>query len=182
MFALYCGHESLAREIADRRGADYDEFEAAAFGDLRSIHRHLSQPTYIVDARSPDGFTALGLASFFGQEPVAEALLERGADPCVISANSLAVAPLHSALAGGHVKLGMKLIDASANPNIAAGSGWTPLHYAAQIGDCELVEMLLDKGARHDAKNAEGQTPDVIAQDKGNSFLAEIIRSGRRRR
>jgi ankyrin repeat protein len=54
-------------------------------------------------AWSPDGFTALHYAAFFGQEDTAKILVERGADLRVVSTNpEIRVAPLQSAAAGGH--------------------------------------------------------------------------------
>ena len=107
---------------------------------------------------SPDGFTALHLAAFFGRETVAATLLEHGADVNAVARNPLRVQPLHSAAAAGHTPVARLLLEYGADPNARQEGGFVPLHAAAQAGNDELYELLLASGADQDAATDDGRT------------------------
>ncbi|MFC3918361.1 ankyrin repeat domain-containing protein [Deinococcus metalli] len=79
-----------------------------------------------MNAVSPDGFTPLGLASFFGRAEAAQVLLEAGADVHAVSRNPMQVQPLHSAVAGNHEALARVLVAAGADVNAEQADGFTP--------------------------------------------------------
>lgn len=92
LFATYYGKHDLARLLVEemrRVGAPLTVFEAAATGELADLRRHLDGRPDLLNAPSPDGFTPLGLAAFFGREEVAAELLARGADVNRPSANAV---------------------------------------------------------------------------------------------
>jgi uncharacterized protein len=102
LHALYNGKGDLVEPILDAN-PPLDVFDAAAVGRTRGLEELLDGEPDLVRAWSPDGFTALHLAAFFGQEDAARILLERGADPRVVSTHrEIKVAPVQSAGAGGH--------------------------------------------------------------------------------
>ena len=73
-----------------------DVFDAAAVGRTRGLEELLAADDGLAKGWSPDGFTPLHLAAFFGQEDAARLLLEHGADANVVARHeSLKVAPLH---------------------------------------------------------------------------------------
>src|SRR5690348_10533781 len=78
LYALYHHQSDLARELADRTEA-LDLAEAAALDDVdRAVQ--LLDAGEAVDGRTPDGFTPLHLAAYFGAPRTAALLLARGAD------------------------------------------------------------------------------------------------------
>lgn len=172
LMALYFGRPEVALAIAGTR--DLDIFEAAALGDVGALNRIAEIDPEAIGFASPDGFTALGYAAYFGHAGTARALLELGADPNRKSQNGLAVAPLHSALSGNHREIADMLIDLGADVNLASGEGWTPLHYVAHNGDAEIAETLIAKGAKVQ-KNSEGKTPADIATESGFPELARRL-------
>ncbi|HVL40295.1 MAG TPA: ankyrin repeat domain-containing protein [Fimbriimonadaceae bacterium] len=172
--AVYYGHPDLARLIAGVRGP-LSISEAAALGDLQALETALEYEH--VETISPDGFTPLGLAAYFGHLEAVRFLLSRGARPGAHSQNPLNVTPLHSALAGGHVDLARLLLDAGSDPRAAGGEGWTPLHYAADLGDAELAGWLLERGADPEARNSAGQSPLDIAVESGHEHVADLMRA-----
>ena len=112
------------------------------------LRAELARDPELAVAFAPDGFTALGLASFFGHREAAELLLAAGARVNDQSRNAMRVAPLHSALAGGHAEIVELLLDAGADVNAVQADGYTPLHEAAQHGDQPLAERLVAAGSR----------------------------------
>ena len=100
--ALYNGKSDLVDPILDAN-PPLDVFDSAAVGRTRGLEELLDAEPGLARSWSPDGFTPLHLAAFFGQEDAAGLLLDRGADPRVVSRHrEIQVAPVQSAGAGGH--------------------------------------------------------------------------------
>ena len=110
-----------------------------------------------VDARQPDGATALHWAMHRESVEIADLLIGAGAD--VDAANDLGVTPLLMASARGHGELVERLLAAGADPNGALDSGETALLAAARAGGLEAVSALLDAGAPVNAtESTRGQS------------------------
>lgn len=83
------------------------------------------------------------------------------------------------AAATGHLEVARALLDAGANPNLAAQGEVTPLMLAAEGGAPQLVAALLDHGARADAADAHAQTALMYAA-RGNraDAISVLLRHG----
>lgn len=159
MRALYDGDDARARELL-RPDGELSVFEAAAFGRLERLGELLDDDPSRTSAFSEDGFTALHLAIFGGQEGAVRLLLERGADPNVLSRADIAkVPPLGTAAFAGSTPIARVLLDSGADPNVRGEGGFTPLHAAAQNNDEELARLLLDRGADPAAMTDDGRRP-----------------------
>jgi uncharacterized protein len=155
---------------------DLDIFEGAALGRIDRVRAALDDDPAAVRAFSPDGFTALHLAAFFGKPEIARALLDAGASPDVYTTNDFANQPLHAAAAGRHLEVCRALLAAGANVNATQHGGYTPLHEAAQHGDVELVELFLSAGADPTIAVADGGTPTDLAETAGHVDVARRLR------
>lgn len=129
-------------------GPELDLYEAAAAGDTARLRELLDADPSQVNRYAPDGFYALGLASFFGHIEAALMLLERGGDVGQAAANSLKVMPLHAAVAGRHLAIAQALIAHGADVNATQQDGFTPLAGARQNGQQEMIDLLIAHGAR----------------------------------
>src|SRR5262245_57924434 len=159
MQALYQGDEARARELLPPDG-ELSVFEAAAFGRVERLGEILDEYPDQATAFSADGFTALHLAIFGGQDEAVRLLLERGADPNVVSTSEIAkVPPLGTAAFAGSTPLARLLLDAGADPNVRGEGGFTALHSAAQNTDEELARLLLERGADPEATADDGRRP-----------------------
>ncbi|PTA68385.1 ankyrin repeat domain-containing protein [Deinococcus arcticus] len=174
LFATYYGRHDMARVLIEE-GAPLNLFEAAAVGEEEVVRAALDADPSQVQAVSPDGFSPLGLAAFFGRAGVAEELLSRGADVNAPSQNAMRVRPLHSAVAGRHAALARALVMAGADVNAAQQGDFTPLMAAAQNGDAELVAFLRGCGADPGAVTAAGQRAADFAREEGHTKLAEAL-------
>jgi uncharacterized protein len=165
------------------RGVELDVFEAAAAGDAERVRTLLAADPSLRDARAPDGWTPLHLASHFRHVRVIDLLLAHGADVNAVSRNADANAPLHAAAAGGaDAALMRRLVDAGARVDHRQSGGFTALHEAAALGNAEVVRLLLDSGAEVDARNNEGRTPGELARDAGHAALADSLDDAAHRR
>jgi ankyrin repeat protein len=143
--ALYRGDRTAAEEAA--KGAELDLHEAAALGDANKARELLAGDPALATARSPDGFTPLHYAAFFGTAETAAVLLEHGADPAAVAQNEMLVQPLHSAAAVNANETARLLLDAGADPNAVQQGGFRPIDAAVQNGNGELRELLVARGA-----------------------------------
>jgi ankyrin repeat protein len=166
--ALYQGR----REEAERLAGELDVLEAAALGRLDVLRTHLETDPDALSARTPDGFTPLHLAAFFGGGPAVRLLLAAGAPADADADNRLGVHPLHSATAAGDHGAVRALLDAGADPNARQAGGYTPVLQAAHADDPELTRMLLDHGADRTLAADDGRDPAAMAGDRTKALLA----------
>jgi ankyrin repeat protein len=146
LVALYSGEPDIAELLAEA-GAPLDVFAAAALGRVERLSALLAADPALAHAVAADGFSPLGLASFFGQAEAAHRLLEAGADPNRVSQNAMRVAPLHSAVAAQQLAISEDLLRHGADVNATQADDFTPLHEAAQNGQLAMIELLLAHGA-----------------------------------
>jgi uncharacterized protein len=152
-----------------------DVFEAAALNEVARLRTILEADESVVAARSPDGFTPLHLAAFFGGMEAATLLLARGAEVDAVGTGWMTGTALHSAATGGHVAICRALLDAGADPNARQSGGFTALHAAAANGNVSLVRALLSHGADLGARTDDGRTAATIAREHGDTdTLAEL--------
>jgi ankyrin repeat protein len=177
LLAHYYGKADVAAALLSR-GPALDVFEAAAAGDAKRVAALVDGDPSLADAVAPDGFSPLGLASFFKRRDVVKALLERGAKPSAPSRDQR-FTPLHSAVAtdaaAADAEIVRLLLEAGADPNAKTREGGTPLHTAAFTGGLDIAELLLAYGADPNATDAKSLTPLDIAGDRRNVEIAALL-------
>jgi ankyrin repeat protein len=172
LYALYNGKAELVAPLLDAN-PPLDVFDAAAVGRTRGLEELLDAEPTLAAAWSSDGFTALHLAAFFGQEEAAKILVERGAEVNLVARHAtIQVTPLHSAAAGSHAAIVKLLLEHGADPNATQDGGLTPLHSAAQNDDRESAEALLEAGADPSLANDDGKTPADLAGEDTRDLVA----------
>lgn len=173
--AAYHGHSELANTLVDR-GAPVDIFVAAIVGRTEALRRMLESDRSLVRAWSPDGWTPLHLAAFFGHTEAVRLLLDAGADVAAVSRNDQANTPLHASLPGRHYEIIEALLATGADVNASQAHSFTPLHEAALIGDPAMARMLLERGSDWTVTTDQGQTALQLAEREGHEEVAEFLR------
>lgn len=180
MLAQYYGRAEMV-QLLKEHNAQIDLYDASAIGDAERAAGWLAMQPELANTFSPDGFTPLGLAAFFGHLEIANVLLMYHADPNTASNNPAHVAPLHSAVAGNHFDVAAKLVEAGADVNAVQADGFTPLMGAAQNGSLPMVELLLAHGAdgnarvdKHAAQFADMTALDFAKQANAQDVVARL--------
>jgi ankyrin repeat protein len=172
LYALYQGQRPLAEALAAQ--LDLDLPEAAALDDLDRV-TELLDGGGPVDGRTPDGFTPLHLAAYFGAPRVAALLLARGADVAAVADNPMRIQALHAAAASRRPDIATALLAAGADADATQQGGYTPLMAAAGNGDRALAHALLAAGADPARTNDSGASPADIAREHGHAALADEL-------
>ena len=177
LLAHYYGKADVAAALLARAPA-LDIFEAATAGDAERVAALVDADGSLADAVARDGYSPLGLASFFKRRDVVKALLERGAKPSTPSRDQ-GFTPLHSAVATdageATAEIVRLLLQAGADPNVKSREGGTPLHSAAFTGDLEIAELLLAYGADPNATDPKGLAALDIARDRRSVEVAALL-------
>jgi len=179
LVAVYHGHRGMI-DLLLLWKSGLDLFEASAVGRVERVMELVQEDPARVNGVSPDGFSPLGLASFFGHPKVVAYLIEQGADVNAASKNPMRVCPLHSALAHRQPEVSFAiaemLVGRGADVNAMQAGGWTPLHQAAMHGQVNLATLLLDQGADVNAKAENGKTALELAMAGKHKGMIALLR------
>ena len=146
MYAIYHRND-IAKSLIASFKKEISIYEAVCMGNMEVTKKELESNPVLLNAFSPDGFTLLGFACFFGQLPMALYLIEWGAIVNQASANAFNVFPIHSACAIANLGLVELLIWHGADVNVRQKGGFTPLHSAVMNKASAIELLLLENGA-----------------------------------
>ena len=119
--------------------------------------------------------TQLGGAAKSGDLREVEALISKGAD--VNERGAHGVSPLYEAIFyHAPLVIVQTLIDKGADVNRGFPDGTRPIHAAVDNNDADVVKLLLERGANITVVNGDGKTPLKMAEEKGYSTIARMIR------
>ncbi len=159
---------SVAAEQPDLRLID-----AVRDGDRRVVRALLEEPVD-VNARQPDGATALHWAAYLDDLDTAQLLIAAGA--VADASNELGATPLYLACENGSAALVRMLLAAGATAEAVLPSGETALMTASRTGSIGAVEALLAHGADVQAREStEGQTALMWAVSQRHPKVVEAL-------
>lgn len=139
--------------------ADLRLVDAAKSGHKEAV-RSLLKDGIDVNARQPDGATALSWAAYQDDPEIADLLIAAGAN--ANAANDYSATPLMLACANGSAAMVDKLLRAGANPNTTTWIGETALMRCSHTGSIEAVKSLLARGADVNAKSIAQENTALI--------------------
>lgn len=175
--ARYHGEDDIVDALLAAE-PELDVFEAAAVGRVERVQELVDGDPALASAFSPDGFTPLHLAAFFGHPDIARLLVERGADTNAVARNPMQVMPLHSAAAARQLEIAELLVDHGADLNASQERGFTPLHEAALNGDVALARLLLERGADREPAAEDGRRAADFAAAGGHEGVLALLGNG----
>jgi len=174
--AVYHGKQDVVAALL-ASGVSLDIFEAAATGQTTQLQKLIEQDTSLVNSYSPDGFTPLGLAVFFGHAETVDTLLAAGAEVNAAYRETMKLTPLASAMAVGRNDIARTLIAHGADVNAKAANDLRPLHTAAARGNLESVTLLLEHGADISATSSDGKTALAYAEERNHPEMVEFLKN-----
>lgn len=157
------------------RGPNLTLHEACATGVQARAEKVLQEVPRMIDSHSPDGFTPLALACFFGHLELAKWLVDRGANLNLPAKNQMMVAPIHAAVGGRHLEIVRALVEAGADVNARQHGGYTALHAAAQDGNEAMTTFLLEHGADRNARADNNQSALDFALLRGHAGVVALL-------
>lgn len=175
-----------------------DELVSAAHGDRARVEDILRQHPQWVNARARWGETPIQAAAQMGDKAITEHLLNLGAPLDICTAAMLGMADtvkvyiiddpklVHATGAHGipllyftvpheEVAIASWLLVRGARINDGDGA-MTALHAAALFNKPAMAAWLLSLRARRDVKDFDGKTPLQVADEKGHSETAAVLR------
>jgi ankyrin repeat protein len=169
---------SAAQKDASRAPSrDFRLVTAAQERDASRV-RTLLQEGADVNARRPDGATALMWAAHWADVEMARQLLRAGANPN--AADEQGVSPLALACETGDEAVVAVLLGGGAKPDQPQVNGVTPLMMAARTGNLKVAQMLIENGADASrAITATGQTALMWATaERHVPMMRQLIAAG----
>jgi len=151
LLALYYRRTDCVHRLLDA-GANVDFHLACALNRPDDVAKFLDSDPALISSLTPDGWTALHLAAFFGCEDTARLLLSRGASPTLRSTNQMANLPIHSAAASRQANIVEALLAAGSPVDDKQQGGYTPMDSAVQNKDQATIDTLVRYGAAPPAK------------------------------
>jgi len=177
-WAAYMKDPAIIEALRARRGTP-DLYEACIVGDEAAVAAEIVRDPASINVPAPDGFTALGLAVFFGHPALAARLIDAGADVNARATNRQHVGPIHAALAREDLATLERLLVHGADPNLPQEQGIRPLHEAARQGSFTAAALLLLFGADPALTSEDGQRPADLARSEGHAAWARRIEAAR---
>lgn len=109
--------------------------EAGLVNDLRRKEGRKGSVEAKLNARAPDGLTALHYAAVGGRTQIVKFLVEEAKIDIDIKDLKAGQTPLHHAINEEHFQTAVYLLEQGASPNAPTKKCRTPLHYAAEFGN-----------------------------------------------
>lgn len=150
-----------------------DLVEAAQQNDAATVAAALESGSD-VNARSPDGTTALHWAVHHDNLALVRRLVAAGADPN--AANDFGATPLTEAALLGNGAVVDSLVEAGADVDAPGKDGQTPLMIVARTGSVDAADVLIRHGADVDAREEwRGQTALIWAAAQSQPKMVELL-------
>jgi ankyrin repeat protein len=176
-----------------------DQFVSNAHGNLAIVKKLLEKYPSMINASASWTETAVQAAAQTGQVEIVNYLVDHGADYDICTAAMLGnldclddflkedpnlvrargahgIPILYFPIIHAHTEVAEYLLRYGADPNAASPGGITPLHAAIIFNQPKMALWLLDHGVIPNPKY-DGKTPLVIALEKKQTELVEILRS-----
>jgi ankyrin repeat protein len=142
--------------------------------DVQALEKMLdAQTADQIDARAPDGKTALMAAAAGGAPKLLARLIAAGADPA--TANFKGAPAIIYAAWKGNPQVVQVLIEQRVSLEHAASNGWTAMTMASAKGNVDAIRVLIKAKALIDPPDVYGWTPLMRAANLGRLNVVKVL-------
>jgi len=166
-----------AIDVAKSTKTHYTLNESIAIGSISEVKSAIEADEELITAFLDDGFTPIGLATFFDQQEVARYLFDMGADPSICADNPMKVNAMHAAAAIGNRDLMELYVSNGYDANIPQMNNITPVQSAAYRGDLEMVKLLVRHGADPKIASVDGIDALGYAKEGGHEEILYYLKN-----
>ena len=149
-------------------------FDIARKGSLKEIKNIFKNNPKSIDSKSKEGYSPLTLACYYGNNEVAEFLINKVSN---INAKSSYGTPLMAAVVKNNEKLVDLLLKKNVELNATDTNGTTALHYAVIFGYTNIVILLTNSKCNTNLKDNRGKTANDYAKITGNKQIIQLLKN-----
>jgi len=150
-----------------------DIFDVARKGTVDEMKNLLKENPTAINSVNKEGYSLLMLATYRGNNGVAEFLIKNCAD---VNGVSNYGSPLMAAVVKGNTEIARLLLEHKADTSIADPSGNTALIYAAIFKKYEIAEMLVNAKANIEIKDIRGNSALDYAKMTNDEKLMQLLK------
>lgn len=150
-----------------------DIFEVARNGTVAMMENLVKENPALINAVNNEGYGLLVLATYRGNNAVAEFLLKKGAN---VNGTSNYGSPLMAAVVKGNTAMVQLLLKHGADTNTADSSGNTALIYAVIFKKYEIAEMLVKANTNITLKDIRGNSALDYAKMTKDEKLIQLLK------
>ena len=181
---MMLGPVPILWEFSKTVGASVQGWVAAAVGSSVASReeraaRRAAEDAVRAAARAEEDALALRRACRDGRPRAIQRLVRAGAEVNARNGKDWQRwAPLHYAVAYGHVSATKTLLELGADVNMQDWDQWTPLHWAAYLGQpqhVKIAEQLVEQGAKLHETTWNGQTPRDLSCKYQHQTMATLL-------
>ena len=148
-------------------------YDVARNGSLMEIKVLTKNNPDIINNISKEGYSALTLACYYGNNEVASYLIQNVNN---INLTSGYGTPLMAASVKKNNYLVKLLLENNANPNLTDQNNSTALHFAVIFNQQEIIELLIKYKANPNIKDNRGNTALDYAKITNNNKIIQLLK------
>ena len=159
--------------ISNLKAQESSIFEIARNGTLIELKQIIKTDADIINLISKNGYSALTLACYYGNNEVATYLIRHVKD---INSKSSYGTPLMAATVKKNIYLVRLLLENKANPNLIDKNNSTALHFAVIFGLEEIIKLLVKYQANPNIKDNRGNTALDYSKIINNNNIIKLLK------
>jgi ankyrin repeat protein len=148
-------------------------YDIARNGSLVELKELVNNDIDIINKISKEGYSALTLACYYGNNEVASYLVQNVYD---INSTSGYGTPLMAATVKKNNYLVKLLLENNANPNLTDQNNSSALHFAVIFNQQEIIELLIKYKANPNIKDNRGNTALDYAKITNNNKIIQLLK------
>jgi len=148
-------------------------YDVARNGSLFELKELVNNDINIINKTSKEGYSALTLACYYGNNDVAAYLIQNVKD---INSKSGYGTPLMAATVKKNSYLVKLLLENNANPNLTDQNNSTALHFAVIFSQPEIITLLMEYKANPNIKDNRGNTALDYAKITNNNKFIQLLK------